>query len=79
MLPTELKFAVASTVVLPEIERVVPALTALAKDTLDPEEVIPTDPADEVTVAFVAVDTAPEPDSCRYSACRCNRGTPSDR
>jgi hypothetical protein len=39
------------------------ALTALAKAMFAPLEVIDTDPPVELTVAFVAVETCPEPES----------------
>jgi hypothetical protein len=82
MFPTEVRFPVGATVVPPEIDNVVPAvsaptpayvvegeieidvlaLTALAKAMFAPVEVIAIEPPVEVTVAFVAVETCPEPE-----------------
>jgi hypothetical protein len=49
--------------VLGEIEIDVLAFTALAKEMFPPVEVMETEPPVEFTVAFVAVETCPEPES----------------
>jgi hypothetical protein len=82
MFPTEVRFPVGATVVPPEIDNVVPAVSAptpayavegeiaidvlaftvLAKAMFAPVEVMDTEPPVELTVAFVAVETCPEPE-----------------